>query len=93
MAEQPLPETVDEAVEYLLSKLDDENRTLLKHIKREELIKLHRPYGMGVRNSLGLWGQNTKLCADPEIAGMFPDDASQYIIERIWERLNSQDNR
>jgi hypothetical protein len=92
MTDQPLPETVDEAIEYLLSKLDEENRHALKNMKREELIKLHRTYGMGVRNSLGLWGQNTKLRADPEIAGMFPDDASMYIIERIWDRLNSQNH-
>jgi hypothetical protein len=90
MASEKLPETVDEAIQYLLSRLDDENRNALKNMKREDLILLHRSYGMGIRNSLGLWGSNQKLRADPEIAGMFPDSASNYIIERMWVLLNSQ---
>ena len=93
MTDERLPETVEEAIQYLLSKLDEENQNELKNMKREELIRLHRPYGMGVRNSLGLWGQNNKLCTDSEIAGMHPDDASMYIIERMWDRLRTQDNK
>ncbi len=89
MTDEHLPETVDEAIQYLLSKLDEENQTELKNMKRDDLWKLHRPYGMGVRNSIGLWGSNAQLCSDPEIAGMFPDDASHYIIERMWDFLNS----
>lgn len=89
MAADRLPETVDDAIQYLLAQLDDENRTALKNMKREDLIQLHRSYGMGVRNTLGLWGSNAKLRADPEIAGMFPDSAALHIIERLWDWLNS----
>ena len=90
MTDQLLPGTVDEAIQYLLSKLDETNQNELKNMKREDLILLHRGYGMGVRNSLGLWGSNARLCSDPEITGMFPDDASHYIIERMWDFLNSE---
>lgn len=89
MTEQQLPETVDEAIKFLLSWLDEANKNALKNMKREDLITLHHHYGMDVRNTLGLWGSNAKLRADPEIAGMFPDDASIYIIERMWDMLNT----
>ena len=93
MSEQPeqLPTTVAEAIQYLYSQLDEENRTQLKAMPRDELIKLHRGYGMGVRNGLGLWGQNKALLSDPELQGMFPDDISHYLIEKLWDSLHAQD--
>lgn len=84
----PLPTTVAEAVEYLLAQLDRQSRQNLRTMRREDLISLHRDYGMGVRNSLGLWGQSP-INQDPEVAGLFPDDISQHIIERMWEKLQS----
>lgn len=91
MTDERLPETVAESIQYLLSKMDEVNQNELKNMKREDIISLHRTYGMSVRNSLGLWGSNAKLRSDPEIAGLFPDDASHYIIERMWDFLNAQD--
>lgn len=90
MAERPLPETVDEAIQYLLSLLDETSQNNLKNMKRDDLGDLHHTYGAGVRHALGLWGTNPKLCANPEIVGMHPDDASIYIIKRMWDYLNSQ---
>ena len=87
--DEHLPETVDQAIHYLLSKLDEENQNELKNMKREDLVKLHHGYGTGIRNSLGLWDRNAKLYSDPEITGKFPDDVSSYIIERMWDFLNS----
>jgi hypothetical protein len=90
MANQ-LPTTVAEAIQHLLSLLDEENRAALKAIPRNRLIQLHHGYGTGIRNSLGLWGQNKALRSDPEIAHMHPDDASIYIIEQMWDFLHAQD--
>lgn len=87
----PLPTTVAEAVDYLLAQLDSQSRQNLRAMPRADLILLHRDYGMGVRNSLGLWGQSP-IRHDPEVAGLFPDDISQHIIERMWEKLQSEAN-
>jgi hypothetical protein len=87
----PLPTTVAEAVDYLLARLDQANRDALRSMKRDDLISLHHGYGTGIRNSLGLWGQSP-IRQDPEVAGWFPDDISQHIIERMWEKLQSEAN-
>jgi hypothetical protein len=87
----PLPTTVAEAVDYLLARLDPENRKALRAMKRDELISLHHGYGTGIRNELGLWGP-VPIHQDPEVAGLFPDDISQHLIERLWEKLQSEAN-
>jgi hypothetical protein len=87
MSVKKLPETVEEAVIYLIRLLDENSRNNLKKMRRNDLHYLHHGYGSGVRAELGLWGINTKLCADPAIAGMHPDDASMVIITLVWERL------
>lgn len=93
MSDQPkhLPTTVKEAVQHLLSRLDEESRTNLKDMARNNLGDLHHGYGAGIRSHLGLWGKNRPLMNDPEIAGMHPDDASIYIIEQMWDFLHAQD--
>ena len=86
-----LPTSVKEAIPYMLSRLDEESRANLKAIPRNDLIQLHRSYGMGLRNGLGLWGQNKELLSDPELQGMHPDDISHYLIEKLWDFLHAQD--
>lgn len=89
---ETLPAMVKDAVRYLLARLTDDDKAALKAMRRDELIRLHRGYGMGVRNGLGLWGQNPALMRDPEIAGKFPDAASMYIIEQMWDVLHAPDD-
>lgn len=89
---EPLPTTVDEAVQYLLAKLDEENRARLKSMSRSDLGSLHFGYGMGIRNSLRLWDKSQALLKDPEIAPLYHADfISHYLIEKLWEHLQEID--
>jgi len=89
--EVPFPSTYGEAVTFLLNGLTGEDKDLLRATPKNDLIKLHFGWGMGIRNDLGLWGRNKKLlqsCANhvgqKEI---HPDDASMILIEGVWEKL------
>ena len=90
------PSTVDAAVELLLQKLSGENRETLRAMPEEELITLHHRWGMGIRNSFGMWQGNTALlrsCAAARRSGasgvsvLFPDEAAMVIIEAAWRRV------
>jgi hypothetical protein len=86
----PLPTSVTEAVAYLLARLDPQSRANLKAMRRDDLITLHHGFGTGIRNELGLWGPSP-IHQDPAVAGLFPDDLSQHLIERMWEALQAEE--
>jgi hypothetical protein len=90
MSEDKLPETIEEAVQWMLHKLDLENRRTLKNMPKSDLGLLHHGYGMGIRNALGLWGKNPALIQAGKEKGMpHPDLFSTFLIERLWEYLQS----
>jgi hypothetical protein len=84
-----LPETVDEAVERLMSVLEDEHKTVLAIMQEKDLIDLHFSLGMAIRNSFDLHVPWSKLLASCGVA--HPDDASGMIIHKLWTRLNYGD--
>ena len=82
------PRTVDEAVNLILIKLDDASKAQVKSTARADLVKFHRGWGMGIRNSYGLWGGNTDLlksCGDDKV--IHPESCSAVIIEHVWQKL------
>lgn len=80
-----LPSTIDEAVDFILSEMKEEDKKTIKETPKKDLIKYHHGFGTAVRNKLGLWSGNSKLL---EATGkQHPDDASMVIIEALWERL------
>lgn len=86
-----LPTNVEDAVYYILTQLDDENRAMLKAIPHQALTSLHHDYGPSIRNGLGLWGQNRALMNDPALKGMAPDSMSMILVEKVWDFLQAQD--
>lgn len=55
-------------------------------MKREELISLHLNMGMWLRNSYGLWmDNNPHTSLEDSRSDRFPDQVSQYIIEKLHE--------
>ncbi len=52
------PRTVEEAVERLLSEMNDENKSALRELPESDLITTHFGLGMYIRNQFGLWGKN-----------------------------------
>lgn len=102
---QELPRTVHHAVEILMTEVLDKDKLLILKAKtKDELIRHHHGLGQIIRNEFGLWdGRNKELLTflaenHPEQNKsqtfnnfpFHPDDASQFIIESFWERLNEK---
>ena len=67
-----LPETVDEAVERLMSVLEDEHKAVLAFMQEEDLIDLHFSLGLAIRNAFDLHVPWSKLLAS--CAVVHPDE-------------------
>jgi hypothetical protein len=84
--------TVEEAVEWLMETLSQEEKEEIAALSEEDLIELHLSLGMAIRNEFGLW-RNSALLADcgRVLYGQerlpHPDDASMAIIKALWKRL------
>ncbi|WOD37138.1 DUF6794 domain-containing protein [Nodosilinea sp. E11] len=88
MAEQ-LSKTLDEAVDFLLRELSDEDKATLKATPEDNLIDLHLSFGQWIRNRFKLWNENFDLV---EALGCFePDSASEEIINAAWTRLQGEE--
>lgn len=100
------PKTIDEAIDFIMSKLTEEDKESIRETKREDLIRKHHKLGLYIANSLGLWRDNKKLlvsCGMYKISSMGikdlkdefpftdPHDSSHIIMTAIWERLQEHD--
>jgi hypothetical protein len=84
------PETLEEAVESVISILSEEDRNSLKNIRKEDLIELHFSLGLLIRNNLGLWGDNKKLLETDDFKDAHPDNISSVIMKDVWDKLNEK---
>jgi hypothetical protein len=82
------PLTVDDAVTKILAQMSESDKAAVKTKKKSELIQYHMSWGMGIRNSFGLWGGNRSLLADCH--AYHPDDASMVIMEAVWQKLQTK---
>jgi hypothetical protein len=81
------PKTVDEAIRVLRTKWlkPKDLDWILRNPKEEVVWTLYRPFGTGVRNEFGLWGDNQALhnsCGDKD-----PEGCSVVIFNRLWESV------
>lgn len=84
------PETIEEAVEQLLSLMSEEDKHCLKKTPKKDLIMFHFSLGLYIRNNFGLWKGNRELLqyiSKSDFPFVHPDDASMIIIEELWKRL------
>ena len=91
---KPLPKTIDEAVDFVLARLSDEDKEQLRETPKDRLIEHHFGLGMWIRNKLRLW--DTKIdISEPisELKFMLPDDASMRILEGMWEKLQQSESK
>ena len=72
------PETVAEAIERLMTVLEDEYIVVLATMQEKDLIDLHFSLGMAIRNAFGLHEPGSQLLASCVVK--HPDDASGVII-------------
>lgn len=83
------PKTVDEAVQVLKTKWlkPHDIDWILRNPKEDVVWKLYRPFGTGVRNEFGLWGDNESLrdsCGTKD-----PEGCSVVIFNRLWESVRA----
>ncbi len=81
------PKTVDEAVQVLKAKWlkPKDLDWILRNPQWQVVQTLYRPFGTGVRNKFGLWGDNQVLresCGDKN-----PEVCSLVIFNRLWESV------
>jgi len=81
------PKTVDEAVDAIKIKwLKPHDIDWIQRNPEEEVVwRLYRPFGTGVRNEFGLWGDNQALhdsCGTKD-----PEGCSVVIFKRLWESV------
>ena len=101
-AQDNWPQTVEAAVDGLLSRLPDAGIEAIGAMDRGELISLHFTLGLWVRNAFGLWQDNRALldsCAaftgSHELRAVWtghPDDASSIIVEALWLRPQERES-
>jgi hypothetical protein len=84
------PKTVDEAVELLISILEDRHKMLLSILKEDELTDLHFGLGLSIRNGFGLHDADSKLLLR-DCGSDNSDDASAVIIKALWTKLKRDD--
>jgi hypothetical protein len=86
----------DEIVEDAIGRLLIQDIEIIGNIPKEEMIQFHSHLGMIIRNTYGLWEPEnpyTNINSEPNEAGFIddprhPDAVSQWILERMWERIN-----
>jgi hypothetical protein len=93
------PKTIEDAVERVLDSMSEEEKSELRDTHEKELINFHFGLGWVIRNEFGLYEGNDallKACARSRHNAferlLFmndPDEASGFIIEEVWRRLNS----
>ena len=82
---------MDEAARRIVGELDEESKERVRSTKKDQLAQYYFGWGMGIRNSLGLWRGNEKLlesCGRGQRAD--PEACSMIIIEAVWTLLQVQ---
>lgn len=84
------PKTVDEAVDFLISKLSLKDKSTIAKMPEDEFCNLHFSFGLYIRNRF-LYPRNEKLLESCRQEAMDKylhwDQASTVIIKRLWEEL------
>ena len=86
-----IPRTVSEAVDRLLSRISEEDKALIRSVRKRDMSRFHHGWGTGIRNAYGLWGKNQALLSTLPPLYRNADSASWVIMEAVWERLHGGD--
>lgn len=79
---------IDILICNIIVDFSDEDKEWIKSLKFDDLISLHHNVGRWIRNRLKLW-HNKELCQKfkEEMGLDEPDEISQWIMEKIWNKL------
>jgi len=79
------PETVSEAVNFLMAVLNDGQKNEIAALQEDELFDLHFTLGLAIRNAFGLHDLKSPLFIDCNVE--HPDDSAGVIIQQLWLHL------
>ncbi|PXX41494.1 DUF6794 domain-containing protein [Undibacterium pigrum] len=86
------PTSCEQAATEILARFDEASRKRVRDSRYEDLIQFHMGWGMGIRNSTGLWRGNVALIdscsALDKDSERHPDTISHIIIQQIWKKLH-----
>ena len=90
-SDKEYPNTLEEAVERVLSLMSAEDKKKLKNTAEGDLIDLHFSLGMMIRDTCGLWKGNGALirACCPNAFLTHPDVASGVVLEAVWKTLQT----
>jgi hypothetical protein len=91
---EQFPQTIESAIDLILSRMSDKMKVWLRQFKGDEIdlrVKLATGLvpGMNVRAMLGLWGQNPKLLEQLPPWNQHPDSASCFFLIECWKLLQT----
>ena len=84
------PKTIETASEIVIDALNKDDLASIKAMKEDDLWEVHMSLGQGIRNSMGLWGDNKALLKSCGSEKMHPDDASSAIVKFLWLKLRHE---
>ncbi|MFO7555011.1 MAG: putative molybdenum carrier protein [Desulfobacterales bacterium] len=91
MGKEILPQTVEEAVDKLLSKLSLRDKTMIANIPKDNLTDLYHSLENDIQKEVGLWLTSESLLEScRSITGdthLNEYDASLIIMQRLWDKL------
>lgn len=88
---QNAPVSLKDGMEKLKNDLSEKDIETFKSLKEEDSVGMHFGFGMGLRNSWGLW-HNTKIAQYLYSRGVFhPDSMSGVIIRSFMKYIRGED--
>ena len=84
---------MDEAIDFVLIRLTDEEKQQLRDTPREGLLEHHFGLGMWIRNKLRLWDRELDILEPDELRMLPADMVSMDIIKGIWEKLQQDEGK
>jgi hypothetical protein len=86
-----LPQTVQEAIERLISDLPLKEKTTIANMAEVDLIKLNANLARYILDKFGLWSGNERLVESCLAKSDYPlqneDDAAAVIVKELWQNL------
>ena len=85
------PQSIDEAVERLISQIPFKDKTTVANMSQDELPSLHLTLGDYILSNFGLLSDNHELLESCRLkadgAFQHAEDAVAIIIQALWEKL------
>jgi hypothetical protein len=89
---RPIPKTLDDAVDYLYSQIDDKDIDKIKSIFEDEFVgRNHFFAGMKLRNNWDLWGGSVLSEYFNKLGIFHPDDMSGIIHKSLYRKIVGKD--